>query len=70
MKNNKSNYRSPNKKPEKKLYSIRVWDIPTRLFHWLLVKINVGLIGVRLITDVFWRIIFQKGILNIAKTQG
>ena len=36
-----SNYRSTAVNTEKKLYSIQVWDIPTRLFHWLLVGLVI-----------------------------
>jgi cytochrome b len=41
MNNGKSDFRSPPEDAEKKKYSIRVWDIPTRLFHWLLVVLIV-----------------------------
>jgi cytochrome b len=46
MKDKKSDYRSAGENSEEKLYSIRVWDIPTRLFHWLL----VGLVTFSFIT--------------------
>jgi len=41
MKNKNPKYRSASVKPEKKRYSIKVWDIPTRLFHWLLVGLVI-----------------------------
>jgi len=37
MKNRIADYKSTKENTEKKLYLIRVWDTPTRLFHWLLV---------------------------------
>lgn len=37
MKKNDPSSQSAKKREEKKMYSIRVWDIPTRWFHWLLV---------------------------------
>jgi cytochrome b len=51
MKKEKSNYQSTKENREAKMYSIRVWDIPTRLFHWLLVGLVIfsfitGKIGV------------------------
>jgi cytochrome b len=46
MRKRKSNYQSTNENTEKKVYSIKVWDIPTRLFHWLL----VGLVIISFIT--------------------
>jgi cytochrome b len=36
VKNNKSDNRSAKEHTGKKVYSIPVWDIPTRIFHWLL----------------------------------
>jgi len=33
------------KKPTVSLSRVRVWDLPTRLFHWLLVACLVGLFG-------------------------
>ncbi|UCD81057.1 MAG: cytochrome b/b6 domain-containing protein [Desulfobacterales bacterium] len=41
MKNRQSNFQPIPEDAEKKAYSIRVWDIPTRLFHWLLVAFVV-----------------------------
>jgi cytochrome b len=41
MKSRNSNFQSPLEDVEKKVYSIRVWDIPTRLFHWLLVALVI-----------------------------
>jgi cytochrome b len=51
MKNEKSNYPATRENREEKMYSIRVWDIPTRFFHWLLVGLVIfsfitGKIGV------------------------
>jgi cytochrome b len=51
MKNEKSNSQSSRENREEKMYSIRVWDIPTRFFHWLLVGLVIfsfitGKIGV------------------------
>lgn len=41
MKNRKSNSKSARKDAEEQLYPIRVWDVPTRLFHWLLVGLVI-----------------------------
>jgi cytochrome b len=41
MKNKKSDYQSATENTKKKIYPIRVWDIPTRLFHWLLVGLVI-----------------------------
>jgi len=41
MRNKNSNYRSTTVNTEKKMYSIPVWDIPTRLFHWILVGLVI-----------------------------
>jgi cytochrome b len=41
MNSRKSDFQSSRENAEKKMYSIRVWDIPTRLFHWLLVALVV-----------------------------
>ena len=41
MNDQKSDPQAPPENTEKRLYSIRVWDIPTRLFHWLLVALIV-----------------------------
>ena len=41
MNNRKSDLQSTRENAGKKMYSIRVWDIPTRLFHWLLVALVV-----------------------------
>ena len=41
MRNKKSGYQSAKENTAKKMYSIRVWDIPTRLFHWLLVGLVI-----------------------------
>jgi len=30
---------TPSENAEKKMYAVRVWDIPTRVFHWLLVAL-------------------------------
>jgi cytochrome b len=51
MKNEKSNCQSTRENREENMYSIRVWDIPTRLFHWVLVGLVIfsfitGKIGV------------------------
>jgi len=46
MSKRKSDYQSTNGNTEKRVYSIKVWDIPTRLFHWLL----VGLVIISFIT--------------------
>jgi cytochrome b len=51
MRNEKSDSQSAKANTEKKMYSIQVWDIPTRLFHWILVGLVVlsfitGKIGV------------------------
>ena len=37
----KSDIRPANKRTGKKTWSIRVWDIPTRIFHWLLVVLVI-----------------------------
>jgi len=37
VKINTSEDQAAQKKAEKKRYPVRVWDLPTRLFHWLLV---------------------------------
>ena len=31
----------PAKKPDKKRLSVRVWDVPTRIFHWALVGLVI-----------------------------
>ena len=41
MKKEESNCQSTQENCEEKMYSIRVWDIPTRLFHWLLVGLVI-----------------------------
>ena len=41
MKKNDPSSQSAKKREEKKMYSIRVWDIPTRIFHWLLVGLVI-----------------------------
>jgi cytochrome b len=41
MKINSSGSQAAQKADEKRLYPIRVWDLPTRLFHWLLVGLVV-----------------------------
>lgn len=41
MKNEKSSYQSNRENREENMYSIRVWDIPTRFFHWLLVGLVI-----------------------------
>ncbi len=41
MKDKKSDYQSAKENTEKKMYSIRVWDILTRLFNWLLVGLVI-----------------------------
>ena len=41
MNDRKSDLPSAAENAEEKMYSIRVWDIPTRLFHWLLVALIV-----------------------------
>lgn len=51
MRNKNSNAQSPGVNSGKKMYSIHVWDIPTRLFHWILVGLVIfsfitGKIGV------------------------
>ena len=51
MRNTNSNSQSPGVNSGKKMYSIHVWDIPTRLFHWILVGLVIfsfisGKIGV------------------------
>ena len=51
MRNKNSDSQSPTVNSEKKMYSIHVWDIPTRLFHWILVGLVIfsfisGKIGV------------------------
>lgn len=46
MKNYNSDNQSTKKSTEKKMYPVKVWDSPTRLFHWLL----VGLVIFSLIT--------------------
>lgn len=46
MKNKISDFQSATESTGKKTYSIRVWDIPTRLFHWLL----VGLVMLSFVT--------------------
>lgn len=51
MRNKNSDYQSGEVNTEKKMYSIQVWDIPTRLFHWILVGLVIfsfitGKIGV------------------------
>lgn len=46
MKNKKSDFRSATENIGENGYAIRVWDIPTRLFHWLL----VGLVMLSFIT--------------------
>ena len=37
MDDKKYESRSAQENPAKKVYSIKIWDIPTRIFHWLLV---------------------------------
>ena len=59
MNNRKSDYQSAPKNAEEKLYSIRVWDVPTRLFHWLLVALVIfsfvtGKIGVTVMQYHEW----------------
>ena len=39
MNNRTSDFQSPEQNTEKKRYAIRVWDLPTRIFHWLLVAL-------------------------------
>jgi len=51
MRKKNSNSQSPGVNSGKKMYSIHVWDIPTRLFHWILVGLVIfsfitGKIGV------------------------
>jgi cytochrome b len=41
MNDRKTDFQSSPQNTEKKMYSIRVWDIPTRVFHWLLVALVV-----------------------------
>jgi cytochrome b len=41
MNHRKSDIQPTPENAVKKVYSIRVWDIPTRLFHWLLVALVV-----------------------------
>lgn len=41
MKNEKADYQAAGSKSENKMYSIQVWDIPTRLFHWILVGLVI-----------------------------
>lgn len=41
MNDRKSDSQSAPENAEKKMYSVRVWDIPTRFFHWLLVALVV-----------------------------
>jgi cytochrome b len=59
MNNRKSDFKSDPKNAEEKLYSIRVWDLPTRLFHWLLVALVIfsfvtGKIGVTVMQYHEW----------------
>lgn len=42
MRNNKSEIQSVNESTGQKLHSIQVWDIPTRIFHWLLVGLVIS----------------------------
>ena len=39
MSERKSEMESASQNAAKEVFSIRVWDIPTRLFHWLLVAL-------------------------------
>lgn len=39
MNNRTSDFQSSDQNTEKKMYAIRVWDLPTRIFHWLLVAL-------------------------------
>ncbi len=41
MQNKKTDYQPTTENTEEKVYSIQVWDIPTRLFHWLLVGLVI-----------------------------
>ncbi len=41
MKNETSDYQSAEANTGNKMYSIEVWDIPTRLFHWILVGLVI-----------------------------
>ena len=41
IRNNNPDSQSPAANSAKKMYSILVWDIPTRLFHWILVGLVV-----------------------------
>jgi len=41
MKNENSDYQSAEANTENKMYSVQVWDIPTRLFHWILVGLVI-----------------------------
>ena len=41
MKNKSTDFQSTKENTEEKVYSIQVWDIPTRLFHWLLVGLVI-----------------------------
>ena len=41
MRNGNSDTQSANENTEKKMYSIQVWDIPTRIFHWILVGLVI-----------------------------
>ena len=41
MNNRTSDFQSPAQNDDKKMYAIRVWDFPTRIFHWLLVAFVV-----------------------------
>ena len=41
MKNNHAKNKSNEGDNEKNMYSIRVWDTPTRIFHWLLVGLVI-----------------------------
>jgi len=59
MKNEKSNYQATRENREEKMYSIRVWDIPTRVFHWLLFGLVIfsfitGKIGVTIMKYHEW----------------
>jgi len=39
MNNRPLDFHSPPQNAEEKMYAIRVWDLPTRIFHWLLVAL-------------------------------
>ncbi len=42
MRNKQSDIRPADKNTGKKITTIRVWDIPTRIFHWLLVVLVIS----------------------------